>query len=557
MSWIYPGATNYTVSGTYLTVITYGISGITLSMSILQGRVLTKEISERQQALDMKRMFVRYVSHEVRTPLNTVFMGLDVLKNDLEHIRGSSEAIETVKELKESCNIAIDILNDLLDYEKLEAGLMTLERKRVDSGPFLIKLISSFNVQARQASLNLTLIPNAAQLLIDLRHINIFIDENKMSQVIRNILSNALKFTPQDGSVHVLIKVDKSQSTVGGKYDRNGDEEDIRMTSDRLVINVIDTGVGISKENLSKVFNDIIQFSPGRLQQGGGSGLGLWISKKIVDLHDGHISVTSDGEGCGCNFTLEIPIHEYELNRRVKATSSRVFPSPSLLHCASESIRTSSPPDATSVYMSHGLVSGASISHNNEEVSRSKSERVVDEIGRMNSLYLSDSCHHNISEDQHDQHDQIDRTDSITNISTTENQNINIRNTLHLMVVDDAVVTRKMICRALRSKGYKHIIEAVDGQDALTQLIRLMIEDSQVYIQAVLMDYQMPQMDGPTAAKLMRSNGYKGVIIGVTGNALPADIQRFLSDGANSVLTKPVGIELLDNEILTRCTLNI
>ena len=107
-----------------------------------------------------------------------------------------------------------------------------------------------------------------------------------MAQVLRNILSNALKFTPKGGSI--VIKIE--------------------CTEGNLVVSVSDSGFGISPDNQGRLFNEVIQFHAKAHQAGGGSGLGLWISKKIVDMHGGSISVFSEGEGHGSTFTFTLPM---------------------------------------------------------------------------------------------------------------------------------------------------------------------------------------------------------------------------------------------------------
>ncbi len=106
-----------------------------------------------------------------------------------------------------------------------------------------------------------------------------------------------------------------------------------------------------------------------------------------------------------------------------------------------------------------------------------------------------------------------------------------------VLVVDDAALNRKMLCRLLEGSGFDHET-AEDGQVAV-DMVRRSIADRVPY-KAILMDFQMPNMDGPTATRIIRELGYDGPIIGVTGNALRADTELFLSSGVNKVLTKPV-----------------
>ena len=111
-----------------------------------------------------------------------------------------------------------------------------------------------------------------------------------MDQVLRNLLSNAIKFTPIEGEVEVTIDAKNEQ----------------------LEISVRDSGVGISLENQGRLFGEVIQFHAKAHQGGGGSGLGLWISKKIMDMHGGSISVHSEGEGKGSVFSISLPMRQNE-----------------------------------------------------------------------------------------------------------------------------------------------------------------------------------------------------------------------------------------------------
>ena len=110
---------------------------------------------------------------------------------------------------------------------------------------------------------------------------------------------------------------------------------------------------------------------------------------------------------------------------------------------------------------------------------------------------------------------------------------------LSVLVVDDAATNRKMLCQLIRPR-FLHVAEASDGLKAVNH-----VRDSMRKPDIILMDFVMPNMDGPTATKEIRALGYRGIIIGVTGNALPADIEYFISNGANKVLTKPLRVEQL------------
>jgi signal transduction histidine kinase len=170
--------------------------------------------------LESKKSYVRYISHELRTPLNTAFLGLKLLTGELKSSRHPKdiERYDTLCDVNMSCMAAVDILNDLLCYEKLESGILELHKENIVVEPFLKDCVSMFSVQAREGDVTLTVDTDASDLdhpstastdgtnMVSLSlqpHDSIFGDKFKMDQVIRNIISNALKFTPREGSVTV------------------------------------------------------------------------------------------------------------------------------------------------------------------------------------------------------------------------------------------------------------------------------------------------------------------------------------------------------------------
>ena len=132
---------------------------------------------------------------------------------------------------------------------------------------------------------------------------------------------------------------------------------------------------------------------------------------------------------------------------------------------------------------------------------------------------------------------------------TTKNTTFTNNNILRILVVDDASSNRKLLCRLLKGKYITE--EAEDGLIALNMILESMKGNTTIF-DVVLIDYQMPNMDGPTSVKHMRDAGYNGLIIGITGNALPADIKYFVNQGANEVLTKPVKLQQLQEVISSR-----
>jgi signal transduction histidine kinase/CheY-like chemotaxis protein len=294
-------------------------------------------------------------------------------------------------EIKESCEIAIGILNDLLLYEKLEGGILVLDKHCEPAAALIYEAVKTFNIQARQANVRLdfTLDGNMFDSKeVDEPEFFIDVDKPKISQVLRNLVSNAIKFStpanhdPENATaavkgVEVRVSIvyycgdedegENTQQSSGSAMLLDRDEKAQTMLPEKcsaaaaddallqqcykfktnedavpapapiggpnypyLRVEVIDVGPGISPENQELLFNQIIQFDPHRLQGGNGSGLGLFISKGIMDLHGGFIGVYSEGEGKGCTFHIDVPVHKIRGSCSVDLTQGESYDSDSL-----------------------------------------------------------------------------------------------------------------------------------------------------------------------------------------------------------------------------------
>ena len=238
-------------------------------------------IERLRKTLETKRLFVRNVGHEIRTPLHIVMSGLELLRSPGMAL--SPDALDIITDMKGACSIAIDILNDLLTYEKLDSDLLVLEKSPCDIKGLITKEFDLFRVQAAYAKLNMNF-----ENLTSSVGLVVYGDKAKLSQVFRNLISNAIKFTPSEGSVTMTLMT--------------------LNTSKRVRIEVQDTGAGMSREQRERLFQEVVQFNAKELQNGQGSGLGLFLSRKIVDMHDGTIGVDMDWEGPGSKFYVELPI---------------------------------------------------------------------------------------------------------------------------------------------------------------------------------------------------------------------------------------------------------
>lgn len=223
-----------------------------------------------------------------------MFLGLDLVEKHLNHGTDIAAIIPFVHDLRESCCVATEILNDLLNYEKLSSGIMKLELTDMYPVPYICRTLQPMLAQAAQKPVTISILEQhtfASDVPSELRNWKMRVDETKMAQVLRNFVSNAIKFTPAGGTICIECRLVKHSS---GAHS--------------LRFDCRDSGHGISKENQKKVFNEIVQFNANTQQGGGGSGLGLWITKKILELHVGRVGLESEGEGKGCLFFFEVPL---------------------------------------------------------------------------------------------------------------------------------------------------------------------------------------------------------------------------------------------------------
>jgi signal transduction histidine kinase len=241
-----------------------------------QARTLQAANKKLQEMAALKDEFVAKASHELRTPLTSIKEGLSLL---IDRALGptTAEQQDFLKTMDADIDRLTELINNMLDIAKIEAGRMRLLRTRIELAPVLQSLIRSYQPIAGKR--HLAVERNGAVPPV-------FADSNRLLQVLTNLLSNAMKFTPEDGRITFRL----------------GQEDGM------VSIAVQDSGTGISQEDLGKLFQKFSQVGSHPSGQPRGTGLGLVVCKELIELHGGRIDVSSE-IGRGTTFTIRLPVY--------------------------------------------------------------------------------------------------------------------------------------------------------------------------------------------------------------------------------------------------------
>ena len=265
---------------------------------------ITRDITDRRRRMEMqqakaaaekasqaKSEFLANMSHELRTPLNHI-IGFTELVVDQHFGQLNETQADYLGDVLHSSHHLLDLINDILDLSKVEAGKMT-----VDKSEFMLEEV----LQGSLTMIKEKGLKHGIQLDLDIRGapVAVHADKRKFKQILYNLLSNAVKFTPDGGCIHLAA------ARISGD---NGN-------GPMIEISVEDSGIGIDSANLERIFNTFEQIESAANRCYEGTGLGLTLTRRLVELHGGHLIAQSDGPGQGSRFVFTLPMGQPAASR--------------------------------------------------------------------------------------------------------------------------------------------------------------------------------------------------------------------------------------------------
>ncbi|MEW9797093.1 ATP-binding protein [Alteromonas sp. CYL-A6] len=494
-------------------------------------RALSESKQRAEQATASKSIFLANMSHEIRTPLNGI-IGLIELAQQQPM---SAQLKGYLEKAAYSGHILMSVINDILDFSKIEAGKLNIEAVSFSLHSLFNNLIAVIALRAREKNLNVTLTvsPDIPPQVIG--------DPLRIAQIIMNIGTNAVKFT-EKGRVDIAFD---------GQMNDAGNQLTLSLT-------IADTGIGMTEEQVARIFQPFTQADDATNRKFGGTGLGLAIVKQLTDLMHGTLSVTS-APGEGTTFQVTLPLRAFKNQHgvlhevpsipddTVYVTASPLLPlayrQPArLLNIITpKALRAQTPaPSAVVVDIddpaefSEWTPTFSSLTENGTTVGLVLTSQAGAGLESQLTNWNGPLLIHPFTPLQYEQFIRELLLPAGVSSRTEQRQVTEVALHGHLLLVEDNHINQVVTGEMLTNLGLTYDV-AENGEQAVDKVRQ------RGHYDLVLMDVQMPVMDGYAATRKLRSLGFKYlVIIGLSANAMKEDKLQAVQAGMNDYLTKPL-----------------
>ncbi len=496
-------------------------------------------------SLETASRFLASTLHEIRTPIQTIISTTELLDDTAL----DKEQTEYVRQIEFSANVLLQLANDVLDFTKIRS-----KEFRLESIPFDISELTEHVVDL----VSMDAFSKGVEIITDIDYSmqrNIMGDPTRVQQILLNLVKNAVKFTAK-GYIYVKLSVENNN----------------------LFFQVIDSGIGVAAKNQKLIFNDFFQVDASMTRKYGGTGLGLTISKNLVEVMGGKIGIRSNPSG-GSNFWFSLPLvkADFDLEKPVpdyipkdariliadpNRLAARAFAKKlislgikniataengqEVLNKLTNSSEEKKPFDIAFINMLMPRIDGWSVASTIRRSSAitplrlylTVAEGQMGKDARMKMLDLFDGyIYKPIKRDRllaifsrtEYTVDEIERSVRKKAARATE---ASIAKGLSILIAEDHPVNRKLLNTFLEKYGAT-VSLAENGQQAVDRIAR------NPQIDIIFMDIFMPVKNGIDATKEIRSGGFKGIIIACTANDDPDDIREYTKMGINDILIKP------------------
>ncbi len=509
---------------------------------------LKRATSKAEAASKAKSQFLSTMSHEIRTPLNAV-IGLSELLKDTSLNAKQTDFINTIKLSGENL---LSIINNILDYSKIESSKIEIDESEFEAREIIenaLEVVAPLNVNS------------ALELIYDIDDSvssSIISDSVKLQQILINLINNAIKFT-EKGEIFLQISMQDDQE---------------KENAAKLVVSVKDTGIGISEKDMQKLFQSFSQVDASTTRKYGGTGLGLTISKRLIEALGGTIEVHSEPEK-GTTFKFFIKVkkgtsikkayHSSALEGKKVLVIDDNTTNLKIIHHQSKQQKldlvTSTDPnyiinnleklgnfDFIILDMQMPEQDGVDLA----KKIRSKWSKDKLPLVLMSSIYALNSKHHkdlfNLHLSKPVKQSQLFRELEklfVRDVHTTHSDPVETQEEvkpLKILVAEDNIFNQKVAFRLLEKLGYNPVI-VENGLEAFNMVVKGSYD-------LIFMDVEMPVMDGIEATKkIMEETNNPIPIIAMTANAMPEDKKRCMDAGMNDFVPKPITIHLLKEAI--------